>query len=249
MRHFIQTIVFVFITVSAAFSQSLPPVDSGKISVSPIYHGSLVLGWEGKTIYIDPYGGADRFDCVPEADIVCITHAHGDHLNDETLAGLDLKNAQLVAPASVVEKIDTSAFGGVVTLANGESVTLLGIEIEAVPMYNLPDDETSRHKKGWGNGYVITLRDRRVYISGDTEDIPEMRALKDIDIAFVCMNLPYTMSVEQAAEAVIDFEPRNVYPYHYRGKDGMSDVGRFVELVQAARPDIDIVLLDWYAEK
>jgi L-ascorbate metabolism protein UlaG (beta-lactamase superfamily) len=112
-------------------------------------------------------------------------------------------------------------------------------------MYNLPDDETSRHRRGWGNGYVITIGEKRFYISGDTEDIPEMRMLSDIDYAFVCMNQPYTMTVEQAADAVLEFKPKVVYPFHYRGQNGFSDVNKFKELV-SANPEIEVRLLEWY---
>ena len=126
-------------------------------------------------------------------------------------------------------------------LANGETKSLHEIKIEAVPMYNLTPERLKFHNKGRGNGYVLTLGGKRVYISGDTEDIPEMRALKNIDIAFVCMNLPYTMDVNQAAGAVREFRPRIVYPYHYRG----SDVEKFKSLVGNDR-GVEVRLRDWY---
>jgi L-ascorbate metabolism protein UlaG (beta-lactamase superfamily) len=115
-------------------------------------------------------------------------------------------------------------------------------------MYNLPNDETARHKRGWGNAYVLTIAGQRFYISGDTEDISEMRELQDIDYAFVCMNLPYTMTVEAAADAVLDFKPRVVYPFHYRGKEGFSDVDKFQQIVVAANGDIEVRLRNWYPE-
>jgi L-ascorbate metabolism protein UlaG (beta-lactamase superfamily) len=113
-------------------------------------------------------------------------------------------------------------------------------------MYNLPNDSTARHPKGRGNGYILTLGDKKFYISGDTEDIPEMRSLKNIDVAFVCMNLPYTMSIEQAANAVLAFKPKIVYPYHYRGQDGFSDIQKFKTLVNNGDASIDVRLKDWY---
>ena len=116
-------------------------------------------------------------------------------------------------------------------------------------MYNLRDEALKFHTKDRGNGYVLTLGDERVYISGDTEDIPEMRKLKDIDIAFVCMNLPYTMTVESAASAVLDFKPKQVYPYHYRGTKGLSDVGKFKDIVNDADPEIEVIQLDWYPNR
>ena len=112
-------------------------------------------------------------------------------------------------------------------------------------MYNTTPDRLQYHEKGRGNGYVVTLDDKRIYISGDTEDIPEMRKLKNIDYAFVCMNLPYTMTVEQAASAVSEFKPKVVFPYHYRGKEGMSDIEKFKKMV-SADSDIEVRFLDWY---
>ena len=113
-------------------------------------------------------------------------------------------------------------------------------------MYNLRKEALKFHQKGRGNGYVLNLGNQRVYFSGDTEDIPEMRALQDIDLAFVCMNLPYTMTVESAADAVLEFKPTKVYPYHYRGRPDVSDVSRFMELVKKGDPAIEVIQLDWY---
>ena len=128
-------------------------------------------------------------------------------------------------------------------LANGESADLMDIGISAVAMYNLPGDESVRHQKGDGNGYVIQFGDRSVYVSGDTEDTPEMRSLENIDIAFVCMNLPYTMDIERAARAVTEFQPDIVYPYHHRGQD----IEAFKRLVDAAGTDVEVRLKDWYS--
>jgi len=115
-----------------------------------------------------------------------------------------------------------------------------------IPMYNLRQEALRFHKKGRGNGYVLNLGEQRIYFSGDTEDIPEMRALKNIDKAFLCMNLPYTMTVDKAAEAVLDFIPKQVYPYHYRGNPNVSDVRRFAKLVGNGNPEIEVIQLDWY---
>jgi L-ascorbate metabolism protein UlaG (beta-lactamase superfamily) len=131
-------------------------------------------------------------------------------------------------------------------LKNGENESVQGFAIEAVPMYNVPESPDAFHTKGRGNGYVIDHAGIRVYIAGDTSGTPEMRALTNIDIAFIPMNLPYTMDVDEAADAVIDFAPRTVIPYHYRGTSGLSDVNKFKELVQAAHDNIDVLLLTWY---
>ncbi|MFK7934322.1 MAG: MBL fold metallo-hydrolase [Saprospiraceae bacterium] len=225
------------------------PTPNGDIIITPILHATMAIQHDGKTIYMDPYGGAERFAELPTADLVIITHIHGDHTNIETLQGLDLEKTTLVAPQSVIKKIgDDVKFQNVHRLNNGEEFKWEGMIVAAVPMYNLPETEDSRHPKGRGNGYVLTIAERRIYISGDTEDIQEMRNLKDIDLAFVCMNLPYTMTIEAAASAVLDFAPKIVYPFHYRGKNGFSDVGTFKKLVNTENLGIEVRLLDWYEE-
>ncbi|MEQ8424655.1 MAG: MBL fold metallo-hydrolase, partial [Cyclobacteriaceae bacterium] len=154
--------------------------------------------------------------------------------------------ATIIAPEAVAEKLPASLKEKTVTIKNGEKIEKLGIEITALPMYNLPIDPESRHTKGRGNGYVLNLGGKHVYFSGDTEDIPEMRALKNIDIAFVCMNLPYTMDINQAASAVLEFKPKTVYPYHYRGQGGLADVESFKNLVNTKDSKIDVRLRNWY---
>ena len=242
-------ILFTLITATyfASAQSDVIPTNDGNVKVTPILHSTMVLEWKDRTIYIDPYGGAERFNNFKKPDIVVITHAHGDHFNKETLKGLDLTSAELIAPHAVVDELGDIKFGQVTAMKSTGGAAREGIRIEAMPMYNLPDDETSRHKKGWGNGYVINIGNTRFYISGDTEDIIEMRLLQDIDYAFVCMNQPYTMTVEQAADAVLEFKPKVVYPFHYRGQDGLSDVEKFKELV-AVNPKIEVRLRNWYPE-
>lgn len=225
------------------------PAEEGDITVTPIFHGTVVFQWNGNTVYVDPYGGAERFSELPDPDLVLITHKHGDHLNKGTLKDLDLSAAKLIAPQSVVEDLGEIAFQEVWTLNNGEQKNWNAITVEAVPMYNLPADDNPRHPKGWGNGYVITLGGKRIYVSGDTEDIPEMRQLQNIDVAFVCMNLPYTMDINQAASAVIDFKPRIMYPFHFRGSGGFSDVEQFKKMVNEGTDAVEVRLRDWYTEK
>ncbi|TXB59423.1 MBL fold metallo-hydrolase [Phaeodactylibacter luteus] len=215
--------------------------------VHPVFHGTLVLETSSGTIFVDPYGGAERFEAFGQPSLVLITHPHGDHLNAETLRGLDLTASTLIAPSAVLEKLpEDIAFAKVVALSNGEEAAIGGVGVRAVPMYNLPE-EGARHPKGWGNGYILESGGQRVYISGDTEDIPEMRQLEDIDIAFVCMNLPYTMDVHQAADGVSAFRPAVVYPYHYRQGDGsFSDVELFRQMVGEKAPQVEVRLRDWY---
>ncbi|GAA3510639.1 MBL fold metallo-hydrolase [Aquimarina addita] len=216
------------------------------IKITPIEHATTILEYDGKVLYIDPNGETKAFENQKKADLVLITDIHGDHMNIETLDSLDLSKAKMIVPAAVAEKLPANYTSQLMILNNGDSLNTKGITIEAIPMYNLREEALKFHSKGRGNGYVITLGDERVYVSGDTEDIPEMRALKNIDIALVCMNLPYTMTVESAASAVLEFKPIKVYPYHYRGTEGLSDVSKFKEIVNSGDPSIDVVQLDWY---
>jgi len=236
-------------TFSAIAQKDIIKTSKGEVIMTPIYHSTTVLQWNGKTIYMDPYGGAERFESFNKPDIVCITHPHGDHLDKSTLKDLDLSNTIAIVPESVASEMDKSMFKEVKVIPNDESINLMGVSIKAFPMYNLPNDESARHKKGWGNAYILTIEGTTFYFSGDTEDIPEMRKLADIDYAFICMNLPYTMTVEKAADAVIEFGPDVVYPFHFRGKDGFSDVEKFKELVNAGNADVEVRLRDWYPEK
>ena len=243
-------LLFLFSMSSLGAQPQVIPTENGDLTITPVLHGSLVMEWNEHTIYVDPYGGAERYAGFASPDLIVITHAHGDHLNPETLGGLDLTDAEVVAPASVVEKLGDLTFEKVWALANGEALDWQSVNVAAVPMYNLPETEDSRHPKGWGNGYVLTVGGKRIYISGDTEDIPEMRTLENIDVAFVCMNLPYTMDIEQAASAVLDFKPAVMYPYHFRGGGGkLSDVDAFQKMVHAGNPSIEVRLVDWYPER
>jgi L-ascorbate metabolism protein UlaG (beta-lactamase superfamily) len=245
------TFILAFV-ISEANAQLITPdtiaTAEGNVIVQPIFHAALVLVWNGKSIYVDPYNGADAYKTLNKPDLVLITDIHGDHLDMKTLQALDLRGATLVVPQAVADKLPAEWKGKTVVLNNGNTTQQSGISISAIPMYNLPDDSTARHTKGRGNGYILTLGGKKFYISGDTEDIPEMRSLKNIDVAFVCMNLPFTMSVEQAANAVLDFKPKIVYPYHYRGQGGFSDTQKFKMLVNKDNASIDVRLKDWYAE-
>lgn len=220
--------------------------DAGNLTIQPVLHGSLVLTWNNMTIYVDPYGGAEPFAGLAAPDLVLITDIHGDHMNVETLDALETSKAKFVVPQAVADQLPAKYKDRLSVLGNGASTTSGKIGISAIPMYNLPETADSRHTKGRGNGYILELGGKRVYISGDTEDIPEMRQLKNIDVAFVCMNLPYTMDIDQAASAVLEFQPRIVYPYHYRGQGGLNDVEGFRKLVDAGKKKIEVRLRNWY---
>jgi L-ascorbate metabolism protein UlaG (beta-lactamase superfamily) len=235
----------ILLAALLALAQDTIKTDKGDLTVIPIQHATFVLKWGGKTVFVDPTGGGDGFKEHGKPDLILITDIHGDHHDPKTLSAVRTPESMVVTPAAVAEKMGADK-SGVTLLANGEKSKCGEIGIEAIPMYNLTPERKNNHTKGRGNGYVLTMGGKRIYISGDTEDIPEMRGLKDIDAAFVCMNLPYTMDVEHAADAVLAFKPKVVYPYHYRGKE-MSDVEKFKSLV-AKDKSIEVRLLKWYGK-
>ena len=235
----------LFLLLTAAFSVqaqmltgSTVPTSMGNLVIHPVAHASFVMEWDGKTIYVDPVGGVGAYDGLQRPDLVLVTDIHGDHLDTGTLSGIT-GDAPISAPAAVVSPLPAGLRDNAITLDNDNNIDRLGMNIAAIPMYNLTRDRLQFHEKGRGNGYVLTLADTRVYISGDTEDIPEMRNLENIDVAFVCFNLPYTMTESQAADAVNAFRPDIVYPYHYRG----SDLALFTSLVDDG---IEVRLGEWY---
>lgn len=217
-----------------------------EIKIIPIQHATLILAHKDQVVYIDPVGGLEAFSDHESPDYILITDIHGDHFDPSTLEQIVLDSTILIVPKAVKEKLPTLHAKQIIVMANGDSKTLDAFSIEAIPMYNLREEAMKFHEKGRGNGYVLSWDNQRIYISGDTEDIPEMRSLKNIDIAFVCMNLPYTMTVESAASAVLDFKPKRVIPYHYKGTDGMSDVDQFKSIVNKTDKSIEVSLLDWY---
>lgn len=235
--------LFIFSTAFAQLNNTPDRIetDEGELVIHPILHGSVIFEWNGQTVYMDPWGQAGLYEDKPAPDVILITHPHGDHLSPETLTSLDTENTTFYVPQAVADQMPEEYLAQTTVIANGETMEYEGITIRAVPMYNLPEED-ARHAKGWGNGYVLTMGGKDVYVSGDTEGIPEMRNLEGIDIAFVCMNLPYTMDINQASEAVLDFEPAIVYPYHHRGQD----IQEFKKLVDAGNKDIEVRLKNWY---
>jgi L-ascorbate metabolism protein UlaG (beta-lactamase superfamily) len=239
----------------AIIDMPLEKIDGGEaahdigFTINPIEHASMVLNWDGTIIYVDPVGGKELFSKYTEPDMLLITDIHGDHLDVPTIEAIAVEKTKLFAPKAVFEKLPENLQSKTQIINNGDLINDFEMTIEAIPMYNLRPEALKYHEKGRGNGYVLERNGKRIYISGDTEDIPEMRNLKNIDIAFVCMNLPYTMTVEKAAESVLAFKPKTVYPYHFRGTEGMSDVAKFKSLVEAGSPDIKVTQLDWYPKK
>jgi L-ascorbate metabolism protein UlaG (beta-lactamase superfamily) len=191
----------------------------GPLKITPLYHGSVMLEFGGKIIHVDPWSQAD-YTGIPQADMIVISHSHADHMDPAIIKVLRKEGTILVAPPAVTDTLNGTV-GDTDAISNGEKKTFLGIEIEAVPMYNLvlgSGPGKPYHHKGIGNGYILTFGDTRVYFSGDTECTPEMKALKNISIAFVAMNPPRTMPPSEAAACVQAFRPKIVYPYHYRGQ-------------------------------
>lgn len=244
---------FILIPLASLLAQRPAPdkieTKAGPLTIQPILHGCLVLTWNNKTIYVDPYGGPKAFSGIAAPDLILITDIHGDHLNPETLNAIETSKATIIAPQAVADQLPENLKSKKLVLNNGNRLVEQGISISAIPMYNLPEGPDSRHTKGRGNGYILDLGGKNVYISGDTEDIPEMRALKNIDVAFVCMNQPYTMDINQASSAVLEFKPKIVYPFHFRGQNGLSDVEAFKKLVDAGNASIDVRLRNWYPEE
>ena len=234
----IMLVLFLAVGVPLVAGSDTIPADGGEIRITPILHGSVQVEFGDTVIYVDPWSQGD-YSSAPKADLVLVTDIHGDHLDAEAIASLSQEGTELVVSAAVAEEL-----GSGTVLANGESMEVAGIHIEAIPMYNLkrgPEEGKLFHEKGRGNGYLLTLGGKRIYIAGDTACTPEMKALEDIDVAFVPMNLPYTMPPEEAAECVAAFKPAVVYPYHYRGSDlelfkgGLADV-----------PEVEVRLREWY---
>ena len=236
-----RTLLISLILATAMAAQSRPgdkfETSAGPLTVTALRHASLMLQAGGKVIHVDPWSQAN-YDGVPQADIIVITDIHGDHMDPKAIATVRKAGTQIIAPAEVAKTVTDA-----VVMKNGDTKKLGDFTIEAVPMYNLkrgPSEGKFFHDKGRGNGYVVTYGGLRLYIAGDTEGVPEMRALKNIDVAFIPMNLPYTMTPEEAADAVKAFKPKVVYPYHYR----QSDTKVFADALKGA--GVEVRQWNWY---
>jgi L-ascorbate metabolism protein UlaG (beta-lactamase superfamily) len=225
----------------AALAQTSRPAETfktaaGDLKITPIMHASLLLQAGGKNIYIDPAQGS--FEGLPPADLILITDIHGDHMSQPNIDKVKKDGTVIIGPKAVAEKVKVDS-----VLSNGETKDWGAFKIQAVAAYNLtrgPAAGQLYHDKGRGNGYIVSYGGKNFYFSGDTEGTPEMLALKNIDAAFICINLPYTMTPEEAAAAVKAFHPAVVYPYHYRG----SDLSKFS--AGLAGSGVDVRLREWY---
>lgn len=233
-------------SAAASGSPEAPPkrvtdailTSAGELRITPIHHATFMMEFSGKTIHVDPWSEG-KLDGLPKADLILITDVHYDHLDKAAIEKVKKPGAVLVGPAAVAAELP-----GATVLKNGESKVLLDIPVEAIPMYNKtrgPSEGKLFHDKGRGNGYVVTLGDKKVYISGDTECIDEMKALRGIDVAFLCMNLPYTMPPSEAAECVKAFRPKILYPYHFRNSKMEELTGAL-----SGEQGIEVRLRSWY---
>jgi L-ascorbate metabolism protein UlaG (beta-lactamase superfamily) len=208
------------------FEKEVINTSEGELEITFIGHGTLMLKFDGKIIHIDPFSRMADYTKLPKADVVFITHHHGDHLNVEALDQVRKDSTIIILTEICAKQVE----GGTI-MKNGDIRNVMGIKVEAVPAYNLVhkrDNGKFYHPKGEGNGYVFTFGDKRVYVAGDTENTPEMKDLKNIDYAFLPMNLPYTMTPEMVADAVKAFKPKVLFPYHY----GETDTSLILELLK-----------------
>lgn len=223
---FLALICAAAVSSGQGFEKDVIKTSAGDLQVTFIGHGSLIFGFGGKVIHVDPFSRLADYTTLPKADLILITHAHGDHLDPTALAAIRTPTTKVIVAPVCEGKVEGAAI-----LRNGEATQALGVKIEAVPAYNLVHLRPGGgpfHPKGDGNGYVLTFGDTRVYVAGDTENTPEMKGLKDIAVAFLPMNLPYTMTPEMVADAARAFRPRILYPYHF----GETDTTLLVALLK-----------------
>jgi L-ascorbate metabolism protein UlaG (beta-lactamase superfamily) len=228
----------VFPTLALAQVQSFS-TSAGKVAITPIYHATAKITAGADTIYIDPAKPA-KIEGGAKADLILITDIHGDHMDAADVSALSKEGTTVIAPAAVAKTITQAK-----PLGNGETSSWRKWKITAVPMYNINHNQPSGapyHDKGRGNGYVLNYGGKNFYFAGDTEGTPEMRALKNIDVAFIPMNLPYTMTPAEAADAVKAFKPKVAIPYHYKGQD----VEVFKKALEGS--GVEVRLLNWYPE-
>ncbi|WDP88531.1 MAG: MBL fold metallo-hydrolase [Desulfobacter sp.] len=210
------------------------PTSEGRLKITLVGHGSLIFEYGGKTIHVDPWTKMGDYNSLPKADLVLVTHHHRDHLDPAALDIIRKDNTIVVMTPKCARQMEVGNGPPPVLMANGDKKKLAGFSIEAIPAYNRVhkrDNGEPFHPKGEGNGYIITFGDKRIYVAGDTENTPEMKALKGIDAAFIPMNLPYTMDSEMAADAAKAFKPRLLYPYHTRSKEA-DQVPGFIKLMR-----------------
>ena len=234
-----------FAARAAAHASDSFDTPKGPIKVHPVSHASFVMETPGGTLYVDPVGDAAQYADFPGPDLILVTHEHGDHYNAELLSAIVQEETQILTNPAVFGMLPDDLKAKANGIGNGDMADFNTVKVEAIPAYNITEERKNFHPEGRDNGYVLSFEGFRVYISGDTEDVPEMRALENIDLAFVCMNLPFTMDASAAASAVSEFAPSYVYPYHYRGRDGgTQDPEEFAKMISG---DTEVRMGGWYA--
>ncbi|MGA2623350.1 MAG: MBL fold metallo-hydrolase [Bacteroidota bacterium] len=203
---------------------------SGELSIYFVGHGSLMFEFSGKTVHVDPWSRLADYGSLPKADLILITHHHPDHLDSGAIAAVSKDGTHIILTGAAYELLKKGT-----VMKNGDTLTVEGIKIEAVPAYNTTAGRDQFHPKGRDNGYIITIAGKRIYIAGDTENIPEMAEIRNIDIAFLPMNQPYTMLPEQVADAAKMIHPRILYPYHY----GDTDAAKLQKLLSGNK-DVEV---------
>lgn len=239
IRTKIVVIVLLLTMATKTFSQEIPEFDIISTSVGPVEmhfigHGTLMLKLDGYVIHIDPVSSYTDYSKLPKADLILVTHEHGDHLDLKAIEQIRKTNTVLFCNEKSSLKVDWAQ-----SLKNGDERTINGVLIKTVPAYNIKNESAPGqpfHPKGTGNGYVLTIGDKRFYIAGDTENIPEMKDLKNIDVAFLPMNLPYTMNPEMVADAALGFNPKILYPYHF----GTTNTNELIQLLKNSGIDVRI---------
>jgi L-ascorbate metabolism protein UlaG (beta-lactamase superfamily) len=217
------------------FDEDIFQTSLGELRITCIGHGTLMFTFDGKIIHVDPVFRYADYTKMPKADLILVTHEHGDHLDDVAIQDLTKEGTAVVCTKKCLDRLNIE---GNIIMKNGDTKTVQGIKIEAVPAYNIKhmrSENSPFHPKGEGNGYILTFGDKRVFVAGDTENTPEMKILKNIDVAFLPMNLPYTMTPEMVADAARTFKPKVLYPYHF----GNTDTSKLVELLKD-NPEIEV---------
>jgi L-ascorbate metabolism protein UlaG (beta-lactamase superfamily) len=238
---FVIFIMFSLLLVAGnrQFDKDTVKTGGGDLDITFLGHGTLMFDFNKAVIYVDPFSRVADFSALPPADLILITHHHGDHLDLAAIKPIRQEKTVIIGTQKCVQQVE-----GCIVMNNGDAKTAAGFKIEAVPAYNILHKRESGepfHVKGEGNGYIITFGDKRVYVAGDAENIPEMKELKNIAVAFLPMNLPYTMTPEMTAEAAKVFRPGILYPYHYTD----TDTKRLVELLKNEK-DIDVRIRSLY---
>jgi len=211
------------------FEEEIIKTSDGDLKITFIGHGTLMFAFNDRIIHIDPVSREADYNKMPKADLILITHEHGDHLDTKAIKTIRKENTEIVLTLICAKEVKDG-----IVMKNGDVKKVSDLKIEAVPAYNIVhkrDNNRPFHPKGNGNGYVITFGDKRVYVAGDTENTPEMKKLKEIDVAFLPMNLPYTMTPEMVADAAKAFKPKMLYPYHF----GNTDTSKLLKLLEGEK--------------